>query len=227
MAETAIEVRLSAEDVLDIASMAVSQYEGTVSGARPEHLHAFFKARTGILRGEKPSAMSVTAEEKQGGLTTVAVRADHGTALAVMTSLVECLSDYAVGAAEAATTARLESAEGDGGGDRVSLEKAEAVLLLADGEEVLVCSARPFVVGRDRSAADWVPADQRVSRRHFRITANAAAFEIDDLASSNGTFVNGARVREATRLEDGDVIEFGRSRVAFAVRGLSGAGITS
>jgi len=33
---------------------------------------------------------------------------------------------------------------------------------------------------------------------------------IEDLRSTNGTFVNGIEVRDATVLEDGDILRFGR-----------------
>jgi hypothetical protein len=49
-----------------------------------------------------------------------------------------------------------------------------------------------------RSAAnDLVVDDPRASRRHARIAAAAGGFAIEDLGSSNGTFVNGERVRRA------------------------------
>ena len=42
---------------------------------------------------------------------------------------------------------------------------------------------------------DIVLRDGRVSRHHARIVADGAGFAIEDRGSSNGTFVNGARVR--------------------------------
>ena len=50
--------------------------------------------------------------------------------------------------------------------------------------------------------------DVRVSRRHAELSASDGGFDIRDLGSSNGTFVNGHRVTSA-RLADGDLIGIG------------------
>lgn len=62
-----------------------------------------------------------------------------------------------------------------------------------------------------REAADVsLPGDQQASRRHARISANANGIELIDLGSTNGTFVNGAKVT-STYLKTGDVIQIGNS----------------
>jgi outer membrane protein OmpA-like peptidoglycan-associated protein len=50
--------------------------------------------------------------------------------------------------------------------------------------------------------------DGEVSSRHARIYRDGTAFVIDDLHSTNGTFVNARRITQPTPLADGDVIEF-------------------
>jgi pSer/pThr/pTyr-binding forkhead associated (FHA) protein len=61
-----------------------------------------------------------------------------------------------------------------------------------------------------------------VSREHARITLQGDTFTIEDLASRNGTKVNGARITGAGhRLVDGDVIEFGDT-VELAARVIAG-----
>ncbi|MFO0610175.1 MAG: SpoIIE family protein phosphatase [Polyangiales bacterium] len=54
--------------------------------------------------------------------------------------------------------------------------------------------------------------DQRVSRRHARIRREGDALQLEDLGSSNGTFVNGRRIHGAARLHHGDEVEIGASR---------------
>jgi len=55
-----------------------------------------------------------------------------------------------------------------------------------------------------------VLADTKVSRRHALIHAQGPAeFRLVDLGSSNGTYLNGRRVSQPTRLEDGDMINIG------------------
>ena len=49
--------------------------------------------------------------------------------------------------------------------------------------------------------------DDGVSRQHARLRLETDQPWVEDLGSRNGTFVNGARIRERTRLKDGDKIQ--------------------
>ena len=60
-------------------------------------------------------------------------------------------------------------------------------------------------IGRTSLVALGVPADPHMSARHFAITCDDGRCHLRDLDSTNGTFVNGARVSDAV-LEDGDQI---------------------
>ncbi len=57
--------------------------------------------------------------------------------------------------------------------------------------------------------------DAMVSRHHARITWDGKSFTIQDRGSSNGTFVNGRRVRRKRRLADGDEITLYKYRLTF------------
>ena len=63
-------------------------------------------------------------------------------------------------------------------------------------------------VGR-AARADFVLDAGMVSRIHCRLTAGAQELEVIDLDSTNGTFVNGARVARAL-LKEGDRLGIGR-----------------
>jgi hypothetical protein len=71
-------------------------------------------------------------------------------------------------------------------------------------------------IGSHRSN-DVVIDDITVSRRHAAIIQSRGRFELTDLGSTNGTFVNGARVRAPIALGRGDEIKFGSARYRFAV----------
>jgi len=51
----------------------------------------------------------------------------------------------------------------------------------------------------------------QVSRHHARLTRERGTWVIDDLDSTNGTFVNGAHVSQPRALTRGDVIELGEA----------------
>jgi len=68
-------------------------------------------------------------------------------------------------------------------------------------------------VGRDAQCAAVIP-DSQVSSFHCQIHADEAGWVISDLDSSNGTFVNGARITSA-RLGDGDIVRVGDTELQF------------
>src|SRR5438876_1094320 len=55
---------------------------------------------------------------------------------------------------------------------------------------------RPFTIGRD-PGNDIILRDPKVSRHHAEIVFERGFFVLHDLASANGTYVNGKRVRVA------------------------------
>jgi DNA-binding SARP family transcriptional activator len=68
----------------------------------------------------------------------------------------------------------------------------------------------PLVIGR-HSGCGLVLTDDEASRTHARVTGTASGHTVSDLASTNGTFVNGLRIQVETDLNDGDRIEIGHS----------------
>lgn len=74
---------------------------------------------------------------------------------------------------------------------------------LSDGE---------YVIGRRSDCQIFVP-DMRVSRQHARIRTNAGKWEIEDLGSNNGTWVNGARIAGAQPIRHGDEIAIASNRI--------------
>jgi FHA domain len=81
-------------------------------------------------------------------------------------------------------------------------------VIVANKEFVL--STEPVVIGRE-NANDLVLKDPEMSRRHARITYQAGRYYVEDLGSTNGTFLNDQRIQGQTLLNHGDVIRLGES----------------
>jgi predicted component of type VI protein secretion system len=65
-----------------------------------------------------------------------------------------------------------------------------------------------MMIGRDPNN-DIVINDPQVSRQHARIRQQGAMIVIEDVGSTNGTFVNGVRLTAPHTLDDGDVVGLG------------------
>ena len=69
-----------------------------------------------------------------------------------------------------------------------------------------------IMVGRDSSNGVAIN-DAEVSRRHARLIFQGGKYVIEDLGSTNGTFVNGQRLAGPHVLKAGDVVAFGEQIV--------------
>jgi hypothetical protein len=96
--------------------------------------------------------------------------------------------------------------------------QGEAAILDGDGRLHLL-GARTFL-GRDPDSVDLAVTDGSVSRRHALITRDGAGYAISDLGSTNGTYVDGHRVRTLTPLGDRQVVVLGDIAVTFVTEGL-------
>ena len=67
-----------------------------------------------------------------------------------------------------------------------------------------------ITLGRDITN-DIVINDPEVSRHHLRITRGASGYNIEDLGSTNGTFIGGQRVTGVRPLNRGDMIGLGET----------------
>jgi hypothetical protein len=64
-----------------------------------------------------------------------------------------------------------------------------------------------ITIGRDR--ADILVRDSKISRPHAKLTIESERFVLWDFGTENGTYVNGERIRQATPLNENDVIGMG------------------
>jgi len=98
-----------------------------------------------------------------------------------------------------------EIVEGPGG-------HAAGSLALPDGSRVAL-GEEPVTIGR-QAECDVVLDDTNVSRRHAEVRLDGEEYVLIDLGSTNGSKVNGARVKRHA-LNDGDEITLGKSLLRF------------
>jgi pSer/pThr/pTyr-binding forkhead associated (FHA) protein len=69
-----------------------------------------------------------------------------------------------------------------------------------------------LTIGRD-ATNDVTINDAEISRRHARLTFQGGKYVLEDLGSTNGTFVNGQRLAGPRVLKAGEVVSFGEQIV--------------
>ena len=75
------------------------------------------------------------------------------------------------------------------------MNKAELTIIHRNGsKEIIFLKAKETIFGRENCAVKI--DDVKASRKHALITQEGPIFKIKDLSSSNGTFINGARIAE-------------------------------
>jgi pSer/pThr/pTyr-binding forkhead associated (FHA) protein len=67
-----------------------------------------------------------------------------------------------------------------------------------------------LLIGRHADGAGRLADDAEISRSHARVSLDRSGFcAIEDLGSTNGTFVNGLRIAAPATLSEGDTVELG------------------
>ena len=101
---------------------------------------------------------------------------------------------------------------------RQSRELGRLVVLaspaLGDGDEI-VLDTQSLTFGRGRTNDIPLPEDEYASTRHARIEPRRDGIWVEDIGSTNGTFVNGIRLTRERRLAPGDVVRIGETDLRF------------
>lgn len=92
---------------------------------------------------------------------------------------------------------------------------AEVEVWSLSGRRQVGLSADRVTVGTSDENDVVVDADPTVSRLHAVLEQFPAGWCVNDLGSSNGTFLNGERIWAPQRLRHGDEIRIGRTRLLF------------
>jgi hypothetical protein len=74
--------------------------------------------------------------------------------------------------------------------------------------KIFPLEAEEVIVGRDATSGVSI-VDAEVSRKHAKLILHGSAYTIQDLGSTNGTFVNQQRITATQALNPGDTVSFG------------------
>ncbi|MGZ4289620.1 MAG: FHA domain-containing protein [Gaiellaceae bacterium] len=85
---------------------------------------------------------------------------------------------------------------------------------LGEGDEITL-DAQAITLGRGQTNDVPLPEDEYASTRHARIEPRRDGIWVEDIGSTNGTFVNGIRLTRERRLSPGDVIRVGETDLRF------------
>jgi diguanylate cyclase (GGDEF)-like protein len=116
----------------------------------------------------------------------------------------------------------------DGTRRRAEVSRRRPVLITLDGRRVserFIITSSKTILGRE-TTADIPVSDGEVSRHHCMIQWTNfgeldeadPACEIEDLGSTNGTYINGSSLIKRVTLRDGDQIRIGRTVLGFFLK---------
>jgi len=106
---------------------------------------------------------------------------------------------------------RMSAAEG------LAPEKKYALLILSGSETGRVIEIDKALVTIGRSGCDVILDDPELSRRHARIRIRGAEGDLEDMGSTNGTFVGKERIGEKVVLVNRSKFRVGGVELAFVV----------
>jgi len=103
-------------------------------------------------------------------------------------------------------------------GEQPQVEAGKLVVLkspaLGEGEEWELDSA-PLTLGRGAQNDVQLDEDEYASARHAKIEARRDGVWLEDIGSTNGTYLNGIRLTRSKRLTAGDVVRIGETELRY------------
>ena len=82
-------------------------------------------------------------------------------------------------------------------------------------DDVYTIDSSALTVGRGKANDVSIAGDEYASARHARFEPRRDGVYVEDIGSTNGTFVNGIRLTRDRRLAPGDVVRIGETDLRF------------
>ena len=110
--------------------------------------------------------------------------------------------------------------DGESGATRVRAAAPKFVLRGVSGNTFgkMYGVTGPMTIGRSAECDIAIPVEE-ISRRHALVKPNASGLQVEDLGSSNGTFINNKRV-QAGQLNPGDELRLDQVRLILVAPGM-------
>lgn len=86
---------------------------------------------------------------------------------------------------------------------------------ILEAGDIYLLDGTPLTIGRSDDNSLPIDGDEYASSFHARFEPRRDGMYVEDLASTNGTFVNGIRLSEGRRLAPGDVVRVGETELRF------------
>ena len=99
-----------------------------------------------------------------------------------------------------------------------SRETGRLVVLASPAVEegdIFALDVRALTIGRGNNNDVPLPEDEFASGRHARFEPRRDGVYVEDIGSTNGTFVNGIRLTRERKLTPGDVVRIGETDLRF------------
>ena len=84
-----------------------------------------------------------------------------------------------------------------------------------DEESEVPLDSTPLTIGRDGENDIPLPGDRFASAAHARFEPRGDGVWLEDVGSTNGTYVNGVKLNRPKRLEPGDIVKIGETDFRF------------
>jgi hypothetical protein len=103
-------------------------------------------------------------------------------------------------------------------GETPAVESGRLVVVkspaLEEGDELTLDSA-PLLLGRGSRNDVNLARDEYASSNHARVEPRRDGVWLEDIGSTNGTYLNGIRLTRAKKLEPGDVLRVGETELRY------------
>jgi len=86
------------------------------------------------------------------------------------------------------------------------------------GHTFAIKSSEPVIIGRETDVTVQIPYDSFCSRKHAKIFYKENKYFLEDLKSTNGTYLNDILVESPKELKNNDKIKFGSTEAVFLVK---------